>query len=215
MPLSITHLYYADKILSNHPGKDKIDKQEYFIATTLPDIRYLSREEKKTTHPNFENSEAVIDKIKSEKDSYQLGLLAHWLVDYLWGEYWLPIYNNNPQEYLKNLIIDNVIYNRIISYPKINKTIEKYFNSFIFEEEEKYSQEILNKWHKFIKLLFSKPIDMDLGQKILELMGRNTSELQQLEEAIKIKSQNRDFVLQLKRFDESVLQKIKQINYSN
>jgi len=50
MPLPLSHIIYANKLLNNKFKDRQINQREFFIGSIFPDIRYLLKVDRQNTH---------------------------------------------------------------------------------------------------------------------------------------------------------------------
>ena len=197
MPLPFSHIVYADKILQTKLKNRKINKQEYFIGSVFPDIRYLTKVQRGITHLNFKNSKIILDEIKQEKNSFELGILAHLYVDYKFLEVWSEYLNKNQNHYYSILyLMDNLLFD---NFKKI-KLISKYFNNTLKVEEKKYSlnNKIIEKWHQIIQKFISQKINKKDFMQTVKIMGFDENFVNKITQEVKKIKGNKKIIQKIK-----------------
>jgi len=174
MPLPFSHIVYADKILRTKLKDRQIDEQEFFVGTVFPDVRYLVKDKRETTHPKFKNSQEIFNKVMGEKDSFKLGWLVHLYIDLKWAEYWLEYFGQDVEKYLKNLTALNVLSDQyLFNGFKHKSKIKEYLNEVSSKETQYYKLQDIKKWHEFVKRFLERKLDYNLGKEVIKMIGRD------------------------------------------
>ena len=150
MAAPITHIVLSERIFNTH-FKEKKEK-EFYIATVLPDIRYLKVIDRKKTH----FSKVKISTIKKES-SFNAGLKFHSLLDKAREEF---IQENNTYDYCPNsqykvealkIMEDTLLYDKVKDWQKyIN-----FLNQVLPQELElKIKKSALKRWHLLLQEYF-------------------------------------------------------------
>ncbi len=166
MAAPITHIVLSDKIFNKHFSD--FSKQEFFIGTSFPDIRYLGVIERHKTH--FSN--VSFQEIK-QKNSFWAGLLFHSWVDEKEAEYMRlnNIYSLMP--HLKHaghslkFFEDELLYDKLKDWNGMISFMEE-----ILPEEENFGIEkkFVKKWHLMRQKYFSRKPNIETRKELL----RNT-----------------------------------------
>lgn len=75
----ITHLYFAEKWLEQHPPLDEEAQKEFIVGTLFPDIRYLGGVSRAETHCKG----VTLEEVRSTEDPFLAGLLLHSYLDFI------------------------------------------------------------------------------------------------------------------------------------
>ena len=153
MATPITHMVLTDKIFNKFfKGRDK---KNFFIGTSLPDIRYLKVIGREKTH--FENIKMV--DIKNENDFFA-GLKFHSIVDIVMENYIVEnkTYAMCPDSKYSvlalKLLEDRILYNNITNWQEyidyLNEILDDEINLGLKKEDAK-------KWHILLQQNFSHP----------------------------------------------------------
>lgn len=203
MPLPFSHIVYADKILQTKLKNHKINKQEYFIGATYPDIRYLAKLPREKTHLLDKTPTEIWQKIKQEKDSFKLGILIHQYLDQKTLEYRQQYFQNILQisnSYYPILILnDQILFN---SFTKIN-SILKYYDKILDKEIKHYNlnKKIIANWHKVVKKYSSKKLTKKVYSEASKLLGFDEQTINNiLNDFDKIKN-NKKIIQKIKNFE--------------
>jgi len=155
MSAPVAHIFLALLMLPKHfPDKNP---KEFIIGTSFPDIRYLGKISRETTHPNH----VTLDMVKKEKSSFKAGMLFHALVDETRYKY---MQNQNIYKIIpENKYSDTSLkfFEDILLYDKVKnwKKIIAYFDTILYEETMfGATKSHVKKWHCLIKSYLSKRI---------------------------------------------------------
>lgn len=206
----IAHIVFALNIFSLLPPT--INKEEFLIGTSFPDIRYLAELPRETTHIEPISWLDVIH----EPSSFRAGMLFHNLVDILRMQYFEPYFFDRfcqPQcssiywklyPLILKMAEDAVLYTQINHWQEIIS----YFDDIIDEERNICTRDALIKeWHTLLQHYFSyKPtiasiVDL-LSSENLALL--HSQELN-IEKIFKDFLNNKNFVSKLIEFYQSFI----------
>lgn len=154
MPLPFPRIVYADKILKEKFAQRPINEQEFYIGSTLPDIRYLAHLDRNITHPEYKQADEFLKKAGKEKDSLELGILLHLYTDARWNEYWLNFFNNDQHVCQKNyypiLFLDCQL---LFDYYSRRESVQELFNAGMPGEIKRYSlnREVVQRWQALVR----------------------------------------------------------------
>ncbi len=207
MASAATHIVLANKVF-NKFFKDK-NRKDFFIGTSLPDIRYLSAIDKSKTH--FKN--ISLDSLINES-SLLAGLKFHSIVDEIVENYAISqgIYALCPESEHKAKVIkilgDRLFYGFIDSWSEYVVL----FNEILPAEVELgLKRGDLQKWHSALQRYFSKSPCYESMLNFRSVMGfekivideweKNIQQAQQNKKIIKIvKNLYKDFDLLLEKY---------------
>lgn len=158
MAAPITHVVLTDKVYKKH-FSDK-DKKEFYIGTSLPDIRYLGVIERNKTHFKNLSLQDVMN-----HNSVEAGLKFHSLVDNVRKQfmqknnYYSLFLKSDLQTQASKVLEDRVLYNKVDSWSEIIS----YFNKIcIGELDLGIERNALEKWHQLLRTYFANsPDDKD------------------------------------------------------
>lgn len=158
MAAPITHIVLADKVYKKY-FSDK-NKQEFFVGTSLPDIRYLKVVERDTTHHKNVSLKDILN-----INSFDAGLMFHSLVDevrekYMKSNEYYSLYpNSNLLTQASKVFEDRVLYNRVFNWTEIVGYFNKQYKN---ELDLGIKSGDIERWHQLLKKYFvSKPTDKD------------------------------------------------------
>lgn len=158
MAAPITHIVLAEKVYEKY-FSDK-GKREFFVGTSLPDIRYLGVVDRDKTHfknVSLRNCRAL--------NSFSAGLMFHSLVDEVRENF---MRKNNYYSFFKKselltqaskVFEDRVLYNKLDSWPEVIS----YFDEPLKGELDQGIKKIdVARWHQLLKKYFARePKDED------------------------------------------------------
>jgi hypothetical protein len=153
------HVVLALKILSLLPGT--IDKKEFIVGTSFPDIRYLAHLDREQTH--FEP--VSWNDVMSCPSSFRAGMLFHNMVDILRIRHFEPDFYDRqaPDRYssvhvalfplIMKMAEDQVLYEAVYDWHEIMG----YFDT-IYETEKALcpDPDVIQKWHTLLQNYFSE-----------------------------------------------------------
>jgi len=158
MAAPITHVALTDKVYKKH-FSDK-DKGEFYVGTSLPDIRYLGVVERDKTH--FKNL-SLKDVVNN--NSFDAGLMFHSLVDEVREQfmrrnnYYSLFPKSELQTQASKVLEDRVLYNRVDNWSDIISYFEKVYRS---EIDLGIKSSDVKRWHQLLQEYFTnKPEDKD------------------------------------------------------
>lgn len=160
MPLPFSHLVCANHILQNKLKDRQINEAEYFIGSTFPDIRYLTKFPREKSHPDLGSSDNILRKLLVEKDSFELGILSHLYTDQIFLEHRSEYLKENSNDYYYYPILF-LLDQKLFDGFNQAEVIKQYFNSVLDKEINKYSteKEIIEHWHNLIKKCLLQKLD--------------------------------------------------------
>jgi len=190
MAAPITHIVLTDKVFNKY-FQDK-EKKDFFVGTSLPDIRYLKVIARNKVHFNNLN----LDKIKQE-NSFLAGLKFHSLLDKARENFVVSkdIYSLCPKsEYIiqsLKLLEDDILYDKIQNWQEFID----FFDEILPEELAlDISKESLNKWHKILQKYFSKQPNDDTRKILLTDLGFSEEIAKEINENIKQMKDNQEII---------------------
>lgn len=199
MACPITHIVLADSIFEEiFPGKDRRD---FFIGTSLPDIRYLENFDRSRTHlEGF--SLADLEK----ESSFMAGFKFHSFLDEIWNGF----YANHPDypffiepthisDTALKFLADEMIYGRFGGWPEIIG----YLADLIQEElRMDIPEDDLKRWHEELRKYFSqKPTD-ESRTDFIEGIGLGLELADEVEDFIKEMKSNEKLLSAMEQFYE-------------
>lgn len=162
MSNQITHLYYAEKLYNKFLKNKK--ERDFFIGAVFPDVRYVARTDKETTH-FYKNDEFVKEKIYIDENdsSFVCGVKIHNLIDSINTKHLrnsiYDIYDNRFEHVrTPTLFLEDVInFDLILDLNRYKKFFDE-----VIDDEIKFNENItkkdIEKWHKILEdYLFSTP----------------------------------------------------------
>lgn len=158
MAAPITHIVLADKVYKKHFSNK--NKQEFFVGTSLPDIRYLGFIERAKVHHKNISLESI-----RNINSFDAGLMFHSLVDEVRERYMKnnKYYSLFPDSKLltqaSKVFEDRILYSKVINWAEIIG----YFDVIYKEELDLgIKSNDVKKWHRLLINYFSsEPEDKD------------------------------------------------------
>ena len=167
MAMPITHIAIADKIQSKYLA-DK-DRREFFIGTSLPDIRYIAGIPRNTTH--FE--EKTFEDIR-KADSYTAGFYFHAYVDYRRRTFLSENGIDNFIEpdifnsYAIKMLEDYLFYDMVSDWDNI----VGYFDNILDKEKDiPVSLKIIKDYHLQLQNYFKEKPNYDTFIKLMRSLG--------------------------------------------
>lgn len=158
MAAPITHIVLADKVYERYfPNKNK---QEFFVGTSLPDIRYLRILERDETHHKNVSLKDIIN-----INSFDAGLVFHSLVDevrekYMKSNKYYSLFPNlNLLTQASKVFEDRVLYDKVFNWAEIIGYFDRIYKK---ELDLGIKRNDVKKWHQLLKKYFiGKPVDKD------------------------------------------------------
>lgn len=169
MAAPVTHVIYAEKVYNKYFA-DK-SKKDFFIGTSMPDIRYQAGLHRDHTHREDTNLEEIIS-----KNAYEAGYLTHAFVDVKRREYIRANGIDDIIEYSPLVGIATKMIEDYILYDKIDywDEIVDYFNDFLPEQDSlPVSKEVVLKWHKTLQDYFAQKPDAESWTKFSLALGHD------------------------------------------
>lgn len=168
----VTHIVLTDQVYDEQFGK--FDRKSFVVGTSFADIRYLGVIERDKTH----YSDASIERIRSQEDSFIAGLMFHSLVDKIREDYIKSkyIYRELPKsDYISQAM---KVCEDIVVYPKC-KHWDQYANYFgtILENGRDYGIDAteIERWHNIIRTAIGKQPDLVITSDILQQLQLDSS----------------------------------------
>ncbi|MCL4361787.1 hypothetical protein M1446_05530 [Candidatus Dependentiae bacterium] len=159
MAAPIMHVVFALKIFLLLPPT--VDKKEFIVGTSFPDIRYYANLSRESTHIE----PASWNDIVNEPSSFRAGMLFHNLLDILRMEnFEINFFNRYALSqytplYIRLFPLIMKFAEDVVLYDKIERWQEiiNYFD-VIFEEEKKLcnDENIIESWHKILQNYFKQ-----------------------------------------------------------
>lgn len=168
MPWPATHILVVEKVYARHFSH--LDRKEFILGTTFPDIRYPASIDRDLTHFN----RIPLSKIVT-KPSFKAGMVFHSFVDEIWNTFirahetqlFVEIPHDRAMFHTMKILQDRYLFNRSGDW----QTIVDYFGT-ILPEEIRFgaSREMVQRWHTLLAHYLSKPPDIgDLAMLRLSL----------------------------------------------
>ena len=188
MAAPITHIVLTDIIFDKF-FSDK-DKDNFYIGTSFPDIRYLGVIDRQKTHFNDVN----IEYLKS-LPSFEAGLKLHSLVDKVRDDFVISrgVYASVPQSpfitHALKFFEDKMFYTKRSNW----KSIASYFkNSTEDELSIGVAKAHVENWHKFLQTYFSSgPGDQNIYE-FVSIIGKPTEMAEEIIRLTKSMGNNND-----------------------
>jgi hypothetical protein len=200
MPLPFSHIYYANKIKEKILKDKDIDEQDFFIGSTFPDIRYVLKKDRQFTHLNYKNSAEILEKIKKEKNSFELGVLCHLYTDYKFMEYWNYFKENNG-DYYPFLILENELL-----FDKFNKNKQKILEYFNKTDFYNATQEEIEKWHDILKQYLSEKMNKKIFKNLsMNFMGAGEEQVNKILERYEEIKDNKELKNKIENFEKKLI----------
>lgn len=152
MAAPITHIALTDKIYERYFSEMK--KDEFYVGTSFPDIRYMGVIERNATHYKEISLKDVL-----KEDSFNAGVKFHSLVDIVRERFVRKknYYSFFPKSkfiaHAAKIQEDMILYDKVKNWPEIIIYFDK-----IYQEELSYGIERkdIEKWHQTRQLYFAK-----------------------------------------------------------
>lgn len=168
MPWPATHILVVEKIYARHFSH--LDRKEFILGTTFPDIRYPASIERELTH----FKDIPLSRITTET-AFKAGLYFHSFVDEIWNTFirshetqlFAIIPRNRAMFHTMKILQDRYLFNQLDDW----QPFVDYFGT-VLPEESKFGagQEMVQRWHALLAHYLSKPPDIgDLGMLRLSL----------------------------------------------
>ncbi len=159
MAYPVTHIPYANKIIKKFLSDRPLDLKKFYLGTLFPDIRYLGKISRETTHIQDPTVEALL---KIKNNDFMLGMYVHSLVDVerertlsKMGAYKIVDYDSVAFNAMK-FVEDTVTYELYDDWQKIIVFLDD-----VLEEEIKItSKDSVLFWHKILQKYYSQKPDM-------------------------------------------------------
>lgn len=166
MATPITHLVMANKLYDKYFSSR--DKAKFFVATVLPDIRYLVKIDRDITHIKNGSFKEILN-----KESFDSGWWLHSFVDEQRHKFMVEndYYSYFPESefvtHAAKLLEDKVLYDQVDNWNEISSFFDSIYNE---EIELNLREEDIKKWHKLMKnYIKSEPTDDKIADFIMEL----------------------------------------------
>lgn len=142
----VTHIIFALQILHLLPGN--IDKQEFIVGTSFPDIRYMAQLRREQTHIEPISWNDVVN----EPSSFRAGMLFHNLVDEVRIKHFEhSFYNRNNTNTLPGLY-------------------KKLFCLMLKTAEDSFLYNYSNKWHEltsYFDIIYQEELDFGVPKTVV------------------------------------------------
>jgi hypothetical protein len=150
MPGLLTHIVIALSLVSGDLKEEA--KNDFFIGTVFPDIRYLGVVDRNKTH----KKDVTWKDVANEKSWFQKGFLLHSLVDELFDEFVTKNYSSVSTKNSPDGLVAIKVFQDLTLAKKSPdsdwKTVEAYFDKSCPEESEfEIDKDKLLMWHKFVQ----------------------------------------------------------------
>lgn len=196
MAAPITHIVLSDKIFEKYFSK--FSKQDFFIGTSFPDIRYLGVIERNKTH--FSN---VSFKEIEQKNSFWAGLLFHSFVDKVEMQYMKlnNIYSLMPHSkhvgHSLKFFEDELLYGKLKDWDRIISFMEE-----ISPEELNFGVEenFVKKWHLMRQKYFSQKPNSKTRKELLLQTIIPRREIEAIESIISAMKSNKEICKIIENF---------------
>lgn len=150
MAAPITHIVLANTVFEKYFAK--MTKEDFFVGTSFPDIRYLDVIERNKTHFPDVNIAAL-----QQLSAFDAGLKFHSLVDKMREDFMIShkVYSLVPESTFITQALkffeDQVLYEKYADWQNVAKYFEK-----VREEEMNYGvkAEDIQRWHRFLESYF-------------------------------------------------------------
>jgi hypothetical protein len=167
MSFPITHIVLAQQALDK--SKKKVNKRDFFLGVSFPDIRYLGVIDREKTH-----------NLDHPKNDFELGMKAHSEADlfrFNFMEKRLASVKNHLEDMAIKIVEDYILYDYLDDWQQYSD----YFLELI-EAEKNWvdDQAALEFWHQALrKYLSQKPNDQQI-KSLAAAMGLPTEFVEQL-----------------------------------
>lgn len=199
----VTHVILADKVFTKY--FQGMDRGDFIVGTSLPDIRYLGVVERNKSH--FKN---VVIKELTVLSSFEAGFKFHSLVDmaredYLKNsEYYSLFPASNLLTQASKVFEDRVLYNKLNNWGEIINYFDRIYKD---ELNLRISEEAIGKWHKILKNYFSHKSKDEDNIALTTEMGFSKERAEEMNNIIRNAQTNEAEEIILKFYDnfESLL----------
>ena len=158
MAAPITHIVITDKVYTKYFSNK--DRKEFYVGTSLPDIRYLGVVERDKTHYRNPSLKDILN-----NNSFDAGLKFHSLVDEVREQFMRKnnYYSLFPKSELQaqaaKVLEDRVLYDKVDNWSEIISFFDKTYKG---ELDLGIGNSDVKRWHQLLKVYFtSKPEDKD------------------------------------------------------
>jgi hypothetical protein len=190
MAAPITHIVLANKIYEQKFPQQ--NKQEFFVGTSFPDIRYLGVIERDETHRGPESIEAI-----QGMSSFEAGVNFHQLVDnkrekYLQEHAVYDLVSNTDLIILAvKLLEDEIIYNNILDWQEYAS-----FFTHALKQEIAYGieQKDIQRWHKLLSSYISHKPNSESRKNLLLELGFSTESAKKINTTVQSLAENKKLV---------------------
>lgn len=161
MPSPITHIVLADKVYDEHFSR--FDKRQFFVGTSLPDIRYVAGLDRKATH---HSDWRIID----GDSAFSAGVKLHLMVDIIFDQFMkrFGIFDfskrDDPAIRVFKLFLDELLYDKVSYWPEI----AEWMRSVPYDEIDSglADRESVDKWYGALGDYFASGPDNDSRRKL-------------------------------------------------
>lgn len=168
MPWPATHILIVEKVYARYFSH--LDRKEFILGTSFPDIRYPASIDRTQTHFN----RIPLSKIVT-KPAFNAGLYFHGFVDEIWNTFirahetllFSAVPHNRAMFHTMKILQDRYLFTQSDDW----QTIVDYFGTILPEESQfVVSQEMIQRWHTVLAHYLSKPPNIgDLAMLRLSL----------------------------------------------
>lgn len=159
MAYPATHIPYANKVIKKFLSDRPLDLKKFYLGTLFPDIRYLGKISRETTHVQDPTVEGLL---KIKNNDFMLGMYVHSLVDVerertlsKMGAYEIVVYDRVVFNAMK-FVEDTVTYELYDDWQKIIVFLDD-----VLEEETKItSKDSVLLWHKILQKYYRQKPDI-------------------------------------------------------
>ena len=168
MPWPATHILIVEKVFTRYFSH--LDRKEFILGTSFPDIRYPADIDRDLTHFNGISLSKIV-----AQPAFKAGLYFHSFVDEIWNTFirahetrlFPEIPHDRAMFHTMKILQDRYLFDRLDDW----QAIVNYFDSVLpIESQFTASQEMVQRWHTVLARYLSKPPDIgDLAMLRLSL----------------------------------------------
>ena len=210
MSSQITHLYFAQKLIPKLPQRDNLDLPQYYTGSIFPDIRYMAKLSRESTH--FNNP--TIEGLFQLTDSHDIGAYAHVLLDELranamdnsgFYDYFGTGGYNSLLTTASKFVEDRLLYPRVEDISGITHT----FLSDIPQELLLVDSQTLIIWHQHLQRYCQNTISHDSLRDFGHTMRFEDNSINKLLERMTLIDAQREAVTILANLTDGILDEIR------
>jgi len=168
MPWPATHILVAEAVYD--PYFSHLDRKEFILGTTFPDIRYPAAIDRELTHFKARSLSSIMT-----EPAFKAGLYFHSFVDEIWNTFvqshetqlFSTIPHDRAMFHTMKILQDRYLFDQSDDW----QLIVDYFRT-ILPEENRFgtTQKMVRRWHSLLAHYLSKPPDIgDLAMLKLSL----------------------------------------------